>query len=268
MKRLLLHIRMVLRLIAVVRNWPIYFWNRFGLIKGLVTYHLRNGQTISSRSFETDGGALNDVWFDESYEPSRFGLTFDWSRCKAIIDVGANIGTFTVFAAHKSPQATIISVEPEPGNLVLLEKNVQDNGLTSRVRIVPAAIGGADGEMTLHVSSKSSGGHSLYHRYGETRDVAVKVLSLPTLFREHSIDTCDFLKLDCEGGEYDALYALSAEELRRIHFMAVEYHHFSKDPRHTFDSLSTFLRENGFIVTLGKKSMFFAYRRESASVAT
>ncbi len=259
--RLRLYFRLLLRMIVVVRNWPIYWFNRFGLLQGDVVYKLRNGMVITSRAFVVDGGALNDVWFDESYEANNFGIRLDWSTCATIIDIGANIGTFTTFAAYRSPRARIISVEPEPGNLAMLRKNIERNGLQQRVTVVPAAIGGTDGTVTLHITDKSSGGHSLYHRYGNTRDVQVPMISLGSLMQQHGTTTCDYLKLDCEGGEYEALYALSSDELKRIRFMAVEYHHFSDNPRHTPDALQAHLREHGFTVTPGKKSMFFAARQ-------
>ncbi len=245
---------------AVVRNWPVYWLNRFGLTKGDVVYKLRNGMVVTSRKFSIDGGALNDVWFDESYEPNNFGIAFDWKACKTIVDIGANIGTFTTFAAYKSPHASIVSVEPEPDNLKMLERNVYANDLNDRVAVVPAAVGGNDGSVTLHITEKSSGGHSLFHHYGKTRDVEVAMTTLKTLFQKHAIRQVDFLKLDCEGGEYDGLYSLPEEDLAKIRFMAVEYHHFSKDPRHTPDQLRAYLAGKGFQIKPGKKSMFFAWR--------
>lgn len=263
--RVRLYVHLVWRLIVVVRNWPVYWLNRFGYTKNNVTYQLRNGLSITSRAFAIDGGALNDVWFDESYEPNHFGIAFDWSACKTIVDIGANIGTFTTYAGYKSPQAAIVAVEPEPNNLVMLKGNVEANHFQNRVTVVPAAIGGQDGTVTLHITEKSSGGHSLYHRYGKTSDVDVAMISLRSLLTKHNIGVLDFLKLDCEGGEYDALYSLSPQELARIRFMAVEYHHFSPDPRHTPDQLRAFLTQNGFVIQPGKKSMFFAKNAKPAA---
>lgn len=265
MRRLRLYIHLLRRLIAVVRNWPIYFFNRFGLMKGDVAYKLRNGLTITSRTFSVDGGALNDVWFDESYEPDRFGIPFRWEDCKTVIDLGANIGTFTTFAAWKAPQARIVAVEPEPGNLQMLARNVSGNNFAGRVTVVPAAIGGKDGTVTLHITDKISGGHSVFHRYGKTSDLDVELVSLATLLRRQNIAACDFLKLDCEGGEYDALYSLSPDELARIRFLAVECHLFSDDPRHTPAALRAYLAERGFAITPGKKSMFFAQNRAAGA---
>lgn len=262
MRKVRIYIHLLVRLVQVVRNWPVYFFNRFGWIQGDVTYRLRNGMVIVSRSFKTDGGALNDVWFDESYEANAFGVPLDWNACGTIVDIGANIGTFTTYAAYRAPKARIVAVEPEPGNLAMLRRNVANNRLEGRVTVVPAAIGGADGTVTLHASNKSSGGHSLYHRYGDGgHDVQVPMVALGSLFEKNGVERCDYLKLDCEGGEYEAVYSLTEEQLERVRFMAVEYHLFSDNPRHKPDVLKAYLQERGFRIVSGKKSVFFATRQ-------
>jgi FkbM family methyltransferase len=248
------------RLISTVRNWPLYFRVRYGKSPERVAYKLRNGITITSRSRAIDGMALNDVWLEETYEPGRKGLPFDWKACKTIVDIGANIGTFTLFAAHNAPQAKIVSVEPEPGNLVQLRINIAGNNIVDRVTIVEAGVGPEETTATFHVAHKNSGGHSLYHYTENSHPVEVKIIPLKTIFERNHLTGCDYLKLDCEGGEYDALYGMPDEILKNIPFMAIEYHHFSKDSKHTPVMLKAFLEAKGFTVIDAKKSIFFAYR--------
>lgn len=255
------YLHLTWRLIILVRNWPIYFKNRFCLVQGDIHYKLRNGLCITSRPFHTDGGALNDVWFEESYEPKKFHIPFNWNACKTIIDIGANIGTFSLYAAVHAPHSSIIAIEPEPQNNSYLRQNIAANKFSERIKIIEAAIGDSDGSTTLHVSHRCSGGHSRFHAFGESHTITVPMRSLLSLMRDHAIMECDYLKLDCEGGEYDALYNLPQDMLRRIRFMAVEYHHFSSDPRHNPLSLQAYLREQGWIVAPGKKSMFFAWQK-------
>lgn len=248
------------KLMLTVKNWPLYFRVRYGSSTGNITYKLRNHMTVTSRCRAIEGMALNDVWLEDSYEPSHAGIPFDWSSCRTIVDVGGNIGTFTLYAAHKSPNARIITVEPEPGNLEMLHKNIADNGLTDRVDVVEAGVGPEEKTTTFYVTHKTSGGHSLYHYTENSHPVEVKIIPLKTIFERHHLTTCDYLKLDCEGGEYDALYGLPDEILTSIPFIAIEYHHFSKDPHHTPVMLRAFLEAKGFTVIDAKKSIFFAFR--------
>ncbi len=251
----------LLRLVlAHVRNWPIYFLNRYGVLRhGTVRYRLHCGVTVLSRPFRTDGSALNDVWLEESYDPNHFGIPFDWNGCRTVVDVGANIGTFTLYAAHRSPQARIVSVEPEPSNVSMLKRNVEANRLQGRVSVVEAGIAEREGAMTFHVAHKNSGGHSLYAYTANSHPITVRTVTLRRVLEEQGTDRCDYLKLDCEGGEYEGLYSLTPEQLRNITFMAIEYHYFSEDPRHTPDALRRFLVQHGLTVREGKKSMLFAF---------
>lgn len=256
------YLRLLLRLLTTVRNWPVYFLNRYGYIKkSEVRYKLWNGMTIESRPFRIDGSALNDVWLDRSYEPSHAGIDFDWHACKTIVDIGANIGTFTLYAAARSPHARITSVEPEPGNAAMFRRNIELNSLEDRVHLIQAGIAAKEGEATLHVAHKNSGGHSLFQYTADSHPVQVKLLTLQQVFDRRNIAHCDYLKLDCEGGEYDGLYGLRPETLRSIRFAAIECHLFSKDPAHTPRALKSFLESRGFTVVDAKKSVYFAYRR-------
>jgi len=250
------------KLIRKVRNWPLFFLNRFGLIKSkTLTFKLRNGLLITSRPFAIDRSALNDVWLEESYEPSNAGIFWDWTACRRIVDVGANIGTFTLYAAMKAPQATIDAVEPEPGNCEILRKNVSQNGFDSRIRVHKLALSDKSGTAELNISSEVSGGHSLF-RHGSHGSATLTVPTKPLtdLFAESGILECDFLKMDCEGAEYSILYSLPAAWFKKIRCLAIEYHHFSTDPRYQPGSLKTFLEQNGFRVLPLKKSMWLAIR--------
>lgn len=253
---------MLFRLMTLVRNWPVYFLNRYGFIKkGDVTLKLWNGLTLISRPFHIDRSPFNDVWIDRSYDPNAFGIPFDWKKCRTIIDIGANIGDFTVYAAHKAPEATVIAVEPEPGNAGMVGKNIAANHLESRTKLHEVGVG-KRGSFTLYVDDTCSGGTSLFKHTEKSHEITVPVIPLQEIFEKEHIKHCDYLKMDCEGGEYDAFYGLPDAYFQRIAFMAIEYHHFSKDPLHTPAKLKEFLEAKGFTVIQPKKSFYFAWRTQ------
>ncbi|MSR67569.1 FkbM family methyltransferase [Candidatus Peribacteria bacterium] len=259
--KLSLRLRTLLCLIRAVKNWPLYFLDRFGWVHGETTYKLRNGLKLTSRSFALDRGPLNDVWFDQSYEPNAYGIPFDWNQCKTIVDIGANIGVFTLFAAWKAPQSRIIAVEAEPSNAACAKKNVEQNNLENRVTVTPKACGKKNGTLELFLSTRNSGGNSMFEYAKGSPKITVPMISLQELFQEQKIETCDYLKLDCEGAEYDILYALPESTMSRIRFMAIEYHHFSSERTHQPEALRAFLEQRGFDVIQPKKSFFYALRR-------
>lgn len=251
------------RLITTVRNWPLYLWNRWGMTEGRddVRFNLWNGFTIIGRPFSVDRAIINEEWLDRCYEPNDAGIPWDWSSCQTILDVGAHIGTFTLYAAAHAPYARITAFEPEPGNAEILRRNIDVNRLNDRVEAVEAAVGGSNGTIEFHLTTASaSGGHSIFKYAADSRSITVPMISLESVFTERGIDRCDMLKLDCEGAEYEALYGLSAERLARIRFIAMEYHHFSNEPSHAPAHLKIFLEKHGFTVMSPAKSLFFAYR--------
>ena len=79
----------------------------------------------------------------------------------------------------------------------------------------------------------------------------VPALTLHDLFERHGIDSCDLLKVDVEGQEYDILYACGAQDLARVRRIHGEYHDVEPDnPRSRSDHFEAFLRSHGFQVQL------------------
>src|SRR6266496_3656751 len=67
------------------------------------------------------------------------------SSDSVIVDVGANIGLFTLYAAREAPGARIVSIEPFPDTCQRLRQLVETNRLTERVTILNCAISGTSG---------------------------------------------------------------------------------------------------------------------------
>ncbi len=253
------YLRLFIRLVATVHNWPVYVLQRLKLMKRNFRYELRSGYSVWIRPTAGDSGCLNDVWFDKSYDPNAYGIPFDWSSVKNVIDVGGHVGMATLFFAHKASHANIVTLEPDPENFIMLTSNVAENKLLDRVTLHNVGLGNGE-PITLYIFPKDRGGNSVYRKDEGGTPVKIETISLATLMDKHNMSTVDFLKLDCEGAEYEALYTLSPDYLKRIRCIGMEYHHFSKDPRHNSDKLKEFLEQNGFTVVRHRKSMMLALR--------
>lgn len=248
------------QLIRTVRNWPVYLLNKYGIIRpARVVYKLHNGLTVTTRSYLIDRGGINEVWLDRIYDPPQF----DWASCKTVIDVGANIGTFTLFAAAHAPQARIIALEPEPATADALRRNVTSNHLENRITVDERGGDGTAGERTFFVAPKCSWFSSLYAPpQAGAIPVTIHVTTLEQLFEQYKIDHCDFLKLDCEGAEYDMLYTLPSHLWPRIGFIALEYHSFSPHPQGNPKDLTVFLEQQGYAVTERPNCILYAQRQD------
>lgn len=231
-----------------------------------VRYHLWNGLTIHTRPYCIDGSALNEVWFERSYDPNAFGIPFDWSSAKHIVDVGGHIGTFTLFAVAKAPKALIVTLEPEKDNYRVLTNNISTNALETRIATHKKGLG--DGQtITLYTFPGDHGGNSVSRTNEGGIPVTIETMSLQMIFDQHHIDVCDYLKIDCEGAEYKALYDLPDSYYRRIRMIGLEYHHFSSEPTHTPDCLQKHLENKGMTVVRHKKSMMLAFQTRSSSLS-
>ena len=79
----------------------------------------------------------------------------------AFIDVGAHIGTHTIYALRTSRFARAIAFEPEPRNARLLTMNLEVNGLGQRALLVHKAAGAAASTGMLHLHPRNTGAHSI-----------------------------------------------------------------------------------------------------------
>lgn len=206
------------------------------LARRAIQFRMRDGARVRCRL--VDAGSLLSVNVDGDYDLPGI----DWRSMQAIVDVGAHVGTFTLWAALRAPRARILSVEPNPNTFAFLQRNVADNGLTDRVMAVNAAAGPARGLGTLELVEHSLGTR-LARNGGGT--VTAQVETIPDLLERADMREVDFLKMDCEGTEYEIFDALDAETLRRFKTIACEYHPV---PGRDVSEIARLLRDSGFKV--------------------
>src|SRR6266446_1286764 len=77
------------------------------------------------------------------------------------VDVGAHIGTHTIYALRTGRFARAVAFEPEPRNADLLTRNLEANGLSHAAVIVPKAAGAAPGTAVLHLHPRYTGAHAI-----------------------------------------------------------------------------------------------------------
>ncbi len=83
------------------------------------------------------------------------------SRDAVFVDVGAHIGTHTVYALRTGRFARAVAFEPAPRNARLLAMNLELNGLAGTAVVVPKAAGAITGTAVLHLHPRNSGAHSI-----------------------------------------------------------------------------------------------------------
>lgn len=158
----------------------------------------------------SDGLVVAETWVENVYRIHASDL----KDTKVCVDVGANIGAVSVWAA--SLGAHVLAVEPDPDNLELLKTNLRVNRFPGSYRIVEAAVFDSDGETLL----EQGHGHSHISPLGQ-RQVATK--RLETILSDHHIVYADVLKIDVEGAEYRIIADTPMDVLRKFKFISLEF---------------------------------------------
>jgi len=143
-----------------------------------------------------------------------------------VVDIGANIGIFSLFAASKS-KGRILAFEPFSENIRYFEQNLEENKIQN-VTISNRAVSDKNGTSKLYLGSTPVGNFLdkaiSEHDFETLKTVEVKTISLENIFEEYGLSEIDYLKLDCEGSEGKILKGTPEKYLRRIKKMAIEFH--------------------------------------------
>jgi FkbM family methyltransferase len=121
------------------------------------------------------------------------------------VDIGANVGLFSLFVAATAPTARILAIEPEPGNFARLAFNIAANpGLP--ITPLALALGETEGTAIIMLNARDRGGTRMVaagtgaggNRAG---GVEVKCRPLASVVTDAGLAGIDALKIDVEGAE-------------------------------------------------------------------
>jgi len=123
-----------------------------------------------------------------------------------VMDVGANIGQFTLVAANRvGTTGRVHSFEPTPELVAHILRNLELNGLEN-VAVNPIAVSDEAGRATLHlVEPDNPGENSIVNPSPGARTLEVPTVTLDGYIAEHEVGRVDVIKIDIEGAEIPAL---------------------------------------------------------------
>jgi FkbM family methyltransferase len=181
---------------------------------------------------------------------------FELRPTDIVLDVGGNVGVFMLWAAPQMPRGRVVSVEPAPRAFACLKMNVERNKL-GNVTAIHAAAGAREGTLKLvtypgleglthaaDVPPPSIG--QVLQKTGWATRVSAPLLPLSRIMDEQRLERVDYLKLDCEGAEFEILRGLPDKYWPRIARIAIEFHDAGADRRH--GELVSILKARGYNV--------------------
>ncbi len=200
-------------LLKGIANWPLAIRMFLGLpVQQPVVIELKNGSRFKVRT-AIDVWIIKETCLDRDYERNSVPIEDGW----VVIDIGAGLGDFAITVAREHPNSVVYAYEPFPESFALLQENIRLNRV-SNVRAFPYAVGERSEPMCLETTTGIAVQHSTARTSTISHPDTVQVpgLSLADVLEKERIPQCDFLKVDCEGAEYDIFLHTGAETLRKI----------------------------------------------------
>jgi FkbM family methyltransferase len=205
-------------------------WARSG-----ASFHTSTGAVVSLPAAYTSGA--REMYCRKVY--LRSGLTMPSTGW--VIDLGANQGLFSVWAALSGAQ--VVAVEAQEGFAAEIARLAAHNAVTKRIHV---EVGMASG---VTASGAAVGVVADEQRWSETSHGAPtrpSDVSIPDLISKYQIDRVGLLKVDIEGGEFAVFADSDLSWLALVDQLALELHRDYGDAA----SLVEQIRRHGFTVDL------------------
>ena len=193
-------------------------------------------------------------WFgNASYKPHKNGERWVLAqlreeRIRSVLDVGANVGDWSMLAAELLPDATVWALEIMPATFARLRERVGDH---ARIRCFNLGLADRDGALRMHFDPAACT-HATFTEYpqsGTEQVIDCAVRMGDGFVCEQGIDRVDLLKMDVEGAEHLVLAGL-AESLsaRRVRFVQFEYGRVNILTKFLLHDFYELFRRHGYVV--------------------
>ena len=149
-------------------------------------------------------------YFPDNYEEENFEFLFSNSKNgDVLLDFGAHIGLFAVIASQAVGAAgKVFAFEPSPTTYRLLRKTVAINNAEQKIVTYQQAVGGKVGKTVFFISDGQADNSNSLVNYKEDRPlhgIDIDVITIDAFVSEQQLLQLDFVKIDVEGAEFDAI---------------------------------------------------------------
>jgi len=162
---------------------------------------------------------INHEIFKEVILDNCYHVDHELIKDKNVIDVGANVGMFSLLASYYDAKK-VVAIEPIQKTMDSLVKNILRLG-SKNVITMKRVVGAKTGDL-VNISLKDNDGHNSAYNVSDQFET-VESISLTDVLSYVEGDDI-FLKLDCEGSEYDILLNATPQDMARISCVAMEVH--------------------------------------------
>lgn len=212
------------------KRWAEAFWqDDFAVVRSRGALFLVNHRNFVDRQIAFYGDY-------EAAQTSYLTAAMEKHGCDLFLDIGANIGLFSIRAAKAGHAKRIVAFEPDPRNRDQFAANILLNGLSGQIEVEPMAVSNRSGPVRFTFYPETSTGQSRVDENGGTDSVdAVRIDDVVDLK-----DGTLFAKIDIEGHETAAVEGMADTIKANRVFLQIE----SFPER--LENLSNLLTTHGF----------------------
>jgi FkbM family methyltransferase len=145
---------------------------------------------------------------------------FSINKGDVVVDIGGNLGFFSYHAlCCDAKQVYCFEPSPECYNTIIKNYNMPN------LKVEELAVGSTNGDISFNVNLNSSLSSSSFLIGENSRTITCKSVNLNDYVKENNIEKIDYLKIDCEGAEYEIIESLDEKYLtNNIDKICLEYH--------------------------------------------
>ncbi len=175
---------------------------------------------------------------------------------RVVVDVGANVGEWTLAACRHLPEAMVHAFEIAPSTAEVLRRTTSGN---SRVIVNDFGLGDQNGSITIYASPESSTATStlrdaievsaIEHGIHTIEEIDAKIVTGDSYMKDQDLKRIDLLKIDVEGAEFAVLHGFSDAFARgTIDLVQFEYGKINLCTRHFLADFYKFFEDRGYLV--------------------
>ena len=240
-----LALRRVTQTLTAFDNGPRVLWDlaasRTPFARDALTFKMSDGTVMRCPNVPGARVPIYELFAEDAYRFDQLAgsLPTDFTA----LDIGGQVGCFSVALAKRFPQARVFTFEASPATAVWLRDNVSANRLSDRVTVTAKAVSDHAGTLEFADNGQGSGLNGL------TAPDGSGIISIDCVTFADAVATAggqvDLVKIDTEGAEYSIVLASDPADWASVRSVVLEHHPV---PGRSWTELRDFLTGAGFVV--------------------
>lgn len=216
-----------------------------------LTFRTRTGLTIVCPNVAGARVPVYEIFAEDAYRFEE--LTAGLGDRFTALDIGAQVGCFSVGLAAFHPGAQVAAYEASPRSAAVASANVERNDLADRVVVHPVAVSDAHGFITFQDDGSGSalnGSAGVVGDAAAASTIEMETITVPCVTFAEAVAAAEgevtLVKIDTEGAEYSIVLGSTPSDWAGVQKIVIEYHPIEQ---HSWSELEAFFTTAGFHTT-------------------